>query len=65
MSNSSQTVVRGGTSMVRDVYGDAAAKISGSMASQGVSGGYFNNGNGSNGNYQQNKLSGEESKPNL
>ncbi len=59
MSNSSQTVVRGGTSMVRDVYGDAAAKISGSMASQGVSGGYFSNGNGSNGNYQQSKLFGE------
>ena len=59
MSNSSQTVGRGGTSMVRDVYGDAAAKVSGSMASQGVSGGYFNNGSGSNGNYQKNKLSGE------
>ena len=59
MSNSSQTLVRGGTSMVKDVYGDAAAKMSGSMASQGSSGGYFKNGSGSNGNYQKNKLSGE------
>ena len=58
MSSSSQTVVSGGTSMVRDVYGDAAAKISGSMANQGVSGGYFNNGAGTIGNYQKNKLSG-------
>ena len=58
MSSSSQTVVSGGTSMVKDVYGDAAAKISGSMANQGVSGGYFNNGAGTGGNYQKNKLSG-------
>ncbi len=59
MSNSSHSVVRSGSSMVRDVYGDAAAKISGSMASGGLSGGYFKNGNDSNGNYQKNKLSGE------
>jgi conjugative transposon TraJ protein len=59
MSSSSQIVMRGGTSMVKDVYGDAAAKISGSMASQGTSGGYFNYGTGSNDNYQRDKLSGE------
>ena len=59
MSSSSQTVVRGGTSMVKDVYGDAAAKMSGSMASQGTFGSYFKNGSGSNGNYQKGKLSGE------
>ncbi len=59
MSSSSQTIVRGGTSMVKDVYGDAAAKISGSMSSVGTSGGYFNNGSGSNSSYQKNKLSGD------
>lgn len=59
MSNSSQTMVRGGASMVKDIYGDLAAKISGSMASQGSSGAYFKNGSESNGNYQKNKLSGE------
>jgi conjugative transposon TraJ protein len=59
LSNSSQMVARGGSSMVKDVYGDAAAKISGSMASQATSGGYFSNGKGSGGGYQQNRLSGE------
>jgi conjugative transposon TraJ protein len=59
MSNSSQSIVQGGTSMIRDVYGDAAAKISGSMASHGASGSYFRNGGGSNDDYQKNKISGQ------
>jgi conjugative transposon TraJ protein len=59
MSSSSRTVMSGGTSMVRDVYGDAASKISGSMANSGMSGGYFNNtGNGKD-SYNHNKLSGK------
>lgn len=58
MSSSSRTVVSGGTTMVKDVYGDAAAKISGSMASAGLSSGYFNNNNGKD-SYNHNKLSGK------
>lgn len=57
MSSSSRSVVSGGSSMVRDVYGDAAAKISGSMAGSSVSGGYFNNGGMDH--YNHNKLSGK------
>lgn len=41
MSTSSRQVVRGGTSMARDVYGDAHSRVSNSMADQGASGGYF------------------------
>ena len=59
MSSSSQMVMRGGTSMAKDVYGDTAAKLSGSMASQSVSGGYFKDGGGTGGSYQKNKLTGE------
>ncbi len=59
MSSSSQMVMRGGTSMAKDVYGDTAAKLSGSMASQSVSGGYFKDGGGNGGSYQKNKLTGE------
>lgn len=59
MSNTSQSVVGGGASMVKDVYGDASARVTGSMASQGTSGGYFKNGTSSNGGYQKDKLSGE------
>jgi len=59
MNTSSQSVVGGGTSMVRDVFGDAAGKMSGSIANQATSGGYFNNGSGSGENYQKDKLSGK------
>lgn len=41
MSTSSRTVAQGGTSMVKDVYGNTAGKIQNSMADQGASGGYF------------------------
>ena len=58
MSTSSRTIVTGGTTMVKDVYGDAAAKMSNSMASAGLSGGYFNN-NNSKDSYNHNKLSGK------
>ncbi|HUC81930.1 MAG TPA: conjugative transposon protein TraJ [Flavisolibacter sp.] len=64
VGSSSRTVVSGGTSMVRDVYGDAAAKLSGSMASSSSAGGYFNNsnkgGSGTSGesNFQREKLEG-------
>lgn len=41
MSTSSRTVVQGGSSMVKDVYGNTAGRIQNSMADQGASGGYF------------------------
>ena len=41
MSTSSRTVVQGGSSMVKDVYGNSAGKVENSMADQGASGGYF------------------------
>ena len=57
MSSSSHTVMSGGASMMRDVYGDAAAKISGSMASAGMAGGYFKG--SENDPYQHQRLSGK------
>ena len=59
MNNSGRTVVHSGSSMVRDVYGDAASKISGSMASTGMSGGYFNNTSNGKDSYNHDKLSGK------
>ena len=41
MSTSSRTMVQGGSSMVKDVYGNAAGQIQNSMADQSASGGYF------------------------
>ncbi|MEP7374603.1 MAG: conjugative transposon protein TraJ [Chitinophagaceae bacterium] len=41
MSTSSRSVVAGGTTMAKDIYGDAAGKVRNSMADQGSSGGYF------------------------
>ena len=41
MSTSSRTMVQGGSSMVKDVYGNSAGKMVNSMADQGASGGYF------------------------
>src|SRR5882672_8109309 len=41
MSTSSRTVVSGGASMAKDVYGDMAGKVQNSFADQGTSGGYF------------------------
>ena len=41
MSTSARTVAGGGTSMVKDVYGDAAGKIQNSFSTEGISAGYF------------------------
>jgi hypothetical protein len=59
MNASSRTVVSGGTSMVRDVYGDTASKISSSMSSSALSSGYFNNSSNGKDSYNHNKLSGK------
>ncbi len=56
MSTSARTVAGGGTSMVKDVYGDMAGKVQNSFANQGLSGGYFND--KSSGGYMRDKLSG-------
>ena len=60
MGNSGSTVVHTGSSMVRDVYGDAHAKLSSGMAAFGSSGGYFKGSGGqpSGNDFQQNKLEG-------
>jgi conjugative transposon TraJ protein len=55
MSTSSRSVVQGGTSMARDVFGDGYNKVSSSMSSFGTSGGYFNDNN----NYMKDRLSGK------
>jgi conjugative transposon TraJ protein len=65
VGNSGSAVVSGGSSMVRDVYGDAAARMSGSMASTGMAGGYINNGSSNGDSYQRNKLSGDTGENNL
>jgi conjugative transposon TraJ protein len=62
-SNSSRNIVNtasSGVGMVADSFGNAKSNTSGSMASNGISGGYFNEsgGNKSNG-YMQDKLSGK------
>jgi conjugative transposon TraJ protein len=59
MSTSSRTVVAGGTSMAKDALGGGYNKISSSMASAGVSDGYFNEGNSGGGSYMKDKLSGK------
>jgi conjugative transposon TraJ protein len=41
MSTSSRTMVAGGTSMVKDVYGNTAGRVMNSMTEQGTTGGYF------------------------
>ena len=56
MSTSARTVAGGGTSMLKDVYGDMAGKVQNSFADQGLSGGYFND--KSSGGYMRDKLSG-------
>jgi len=62
-SNSSRNIINSassGVGMVADSFGNAMSNTVGSMASNGVSGGYFNEsgGNKSNG-YMQDKLSGK------
>ena len=62
-SNSSRNIIStasSGAGMIADSFGNTRSNTSGSMASNGVSGGYFNEsgGNKSNG-YMQDKLSGK------
>jgi tetrahydromethanopterin S-methyltransferase subunit C len=59
MSTSSRTVVAGGASMTKDGLGSGYNKISSSMASAGVSDGYFKEGNSGGRNYMKDKLSGK------
>jgi conjugative transposon TraJ protein len=55
MSTSTRSVVQGGSSMARDVFGDGYNKVANSMSSFGASGGYFNDNN----NYMKDKISGK------
>jgi conjugative transposon TraJ protein len=57
-TNSSSTIVRGGTSMARDVLGDGYNKISGSIASSAASSGYFSDSNSGGSKYMRDKISG-------
>ena len=45
--------------MVADSFGNAKSNVSGSMASNSVSGGYFNDGGGKSNGYMKDKLSGK------
>jgi conjugative transposon TraJ protein len=47
-----------GTGMVADAFGNSRSNVSGSMATNNVSQGYFNEGNNNSNNYMHNKLSG-------
>lgn len=62
-SNSSRNIINtasSGAGMVADSFGNAKSNTVGSMASNGVSGGYFNESVGSKSNgYMQDKLSGK------
>jgi conjugative transposon TraJ protein len=62
-SNSSRNIINtasSGAGMVADAFGNAMSNTVGSMASNGVSGGYFNESGGSKSNgYMQDKLSGK------
>lgn len=59
-SKSAMNTVSGGAGMVADAFGNGKENASGSMASNGLSKGYFNDkGEGGNKNYQVNKLSGK------
>jgi conjugative transposon TraJ protein len=59
-SNSSRSIVSSGAGMVSDSFGNARSNVAGSMASNGVNQGYFNEGNNSsNGSYMKDKLSGK------
>jgi conjugative transposon TraJ protein len=62
-TNSSRSVINtasAGAGMVADSFGNARSNVSGSMASNSVSEGYFNEGGNSKSNgYMHNKLSGK------
>jgi conjugative transposon TraJ protein len=55
MSTSTRSVMQGGSSMARDVFGDGYNKVANSMSSFGTSGGYFNDNN----NYMKDRISGK------
>jgi conjugative transposon TraJ protein len=58
-SNGSRTVMSSGAGMVADTFGNSRSNVSGNMASNSTSQGYFNEGgNSSNGSYMKDKLSG-------
>jgi len=61
-SSSSRAVmntVSSGAGMVADSFGNAKSNVSGSMASNSVSGGYFNEGSSKSNGYMKDKLSGK------
>ncbi len=59
-SNSSRSIVSSGAGMVSDSFGNARSNVAGSMASNSISQGYFNEGNNNaNGSYMKDKLSGK------
>lgn len=61
-SSSSRSIVNtasSGAGMVADSFGNAKSNTSGSIASNGVSGGYFNEGGNKSNGYMQDKLSGK------
>jgi conjugative transposon TraJ protein len=61
-SNSSRSIINSassGAGMVADSFGNARSAVAGSMASNSVSGGYFNEGGNKSNNYMQDKLSGK------
>jgi conjugative transposon TraJ protein len=59
-SNSSRSIVSSGAGMVADSFGNARSNVAGSMASNSISQGYFNEGNNNaNGSYMKDKLSGK------
>jgi conjugative transposon TraJ protein len=61
-SSSSRSVVNSvssGAGMVADSFGNSRSTVAGSMSSNGVSGGYFNEGGNKSNAYMQDKLSGK------
>ena len=57
-TRSAVSTVSSGAGMVADSFGNSRSAVAGSMASNGVSGGYFNE-KGSDGGYMKDKLSGK------
>jgi conjugative transposon TraJ protein len=61
-SSNAVNTVTGGAGMVSDAMGNAAGRLSGSISSQGINSGYFNEGSSSShSGYMQDKLSGKSS----
>ena len=53
------TTTSSGAAMVADSFGNAKSNVSGRMASNSVSGGYFNEGSSKSNGYIKDKLSGK------